>query len=100
MPGHTVVLVHGAFADASGFAGVIRELESAGHTALAPPNPLRGGRDQPPQRLGHRRPAHHMQRPQRPGPEDQRPPEPGIPSRMTCQLPGKVADHGSKDVLG
>jgi pimeloyl-ACP methyl ester carboxylesterase len=37
----TVVLVHGAFADASGFAGVIRELESAGHTVLAPPNPLR-----------------------------------------------------------
>ena len=37
----TVVLVHGAFADASGFAGVIRELESAGHTAIAPPNPLR-----------------------------------------------------------
>src|SRR5258705_2429608 len=42
MPGPTVVLVHGAFADASGFAGVIRELESAGHTSLAPPNPLRG----------------------------------------------------------
>src|ERR1700745_519828 len=42
MPGPTVVLVHGAFADASGFAGVIRELESAGHTTLAPPNPLRG----------------------------------------------------------
>ena len=42
MPGPTVVLVHGAFADASGFAGVIRELESAGHTALAAPNPLRG----------------------------------------------------------
>src|SRR6516225_9754400 len=41
MPGPTVVLVHGAFADASGFAGVIRELESAGHTVLAPPNPLR-----------------------------------------------------------
>ena len=38
----TVVLVHGAFADASGFAGVIRELESAGHTVIAPPNPLRG----------------------------------------------------------
>jgi pimeloyl-ACP methyl ester carboxylesterase len=37
----TVVLVHGAFADASGFAGVIRELESAGHTVIAPPNPLR-----------------------------------------------------------
>jgi pimeloyl-ACP methyl ester carboxylesterase len=42
MPGPTVVLVHGAFADASGFGGVIRELENAGHTVLAPPNPLRG----------------------------------------------------------
>lgn len=38
----TVVLVHGAFADASGFGGVIRELISAGHQAVAPPNPLRG----------------------------------------------------------
>ena len=37
----TVVLVHGAFADASGFAGIIRELGSAGVTAIAPPNPLR-----------------------------------------------------------
>jgi pimeloyl-ACP methyl ester carboxylesterase len=37
----TVVLVHGAFADASGFGGVIRELQSAGHTVLAPPNALR-----------------------------------------------------------
>jgi pimeloyl-ACP methyl ester carboxylesterase len=37
----TVVLCHGAFADASGFAGVIRELEGAGHTVIAPPNPLR-----------------------------------------------------------
>jgi pimeloyl-ACP methyl ester carboxylesterase len=37
----TIVLVHGAFADASGFAGVIRELQSAGHTVVAPPNPLR-----------------------------------------------------------
>ena len=35
------VLVHGAFADASGFTGVIRELGSAGHTVVAPPNPLR-----------------------------------------------------------
>jgi len=31
----TVVLVHGAFADASGFARVIRELQSAGHTVVA-----------------------------------------------------------------
>src|SRR6201984_3322099 len=37
----TIVLVHGAFADASGFAGVIRELNSAGHAVIAPPNPLR-----------------------------------------------------------
>src|SRR6516164_7497613 len=38
----TFVLVHGAFADASGFAGVIRELEAAGHSVVAVPNPLRG----------------------------------------------------------
>lgn len=38
----TVVLVHGAFADASGFGGVIRELSGAGHAVVAPPNPLRG----------------------------------------------------------
>jgi pimeloyl-ACP methyl ester carboxylesterase len=37
----TVVLVHGAFADASGFAGIITELEAAGHSVVAPPNPLR-----------------------------------------------------------
>src|ERR1700758_4898734 len=40
-PSPTIVLVHGAFADASGFAGVIRELQSAGHTVVAAPNPLR-----------------------------------------------------------
>jgi pimeloyl-ACP methyl ester carboxylesterase len=38
----TVVLVHGAFADASGFGGVIRELTASGHDVVAPPNPLRG----------------------------------------------------------
>ncbi|HSW80746.1 MAG TPA: alpha/beta hydrolase [Candidatus Saccharimonadales bacterium] len=38
----TIVLVHGAFADASGFAGVIKELETAGYDVVAPPNPLRG----------------------------------------------------------
>ena len=37
----TVVLVHGAFADASGFAAVIRELQAGGVTVVAPPNPLR-----------------------------------------------------------
>ncbi|RMI28933.1 alpha/beta fold hydrolase [Nocardia stercoris] len=38
----TIVLVHGAFADASGFAGVIAELTGTGHQVVAPPNPLRG----------------------------------------------------------
>jgi pimeloyl-ACP methyl ester carboxylesterase len=38
----TVVLVHGAFADASGFAGIITELSASGYRVLAPPNPLRG----------------------------------------------------------
>jgi hypothetical protein len=37
----TVVLVHGAFADASGFGGVIRELTTSGYDVVAPPNPLR-----------------------------------------------------------
>jgi pimeloyl-ACP methyl ester carboxylesterase len=37
----TVVLVHGAFADASGWAGVINELQSDGVPVIAPPNPLR-----------------------------------------------------------
>src|SRR5262245_30694124 len=38
----TVVLVHGAFADASIWARVIPELQHAGLTVLAPANPLRG----------------------------------------------------------
>jgi pimeloyl-ACP methyl ester carboxylesterase len=38
----TVVLVHGAFADASGYGGIISELISAGIKVVAPPNPLRG----------------------------------------------------------
>jgi pimeloyl-ACP methyl ester carboxylesterase len=38
----TVVLVHGAFADASSWAGVIPILQAAGIAVLAPPNPLRG----------------------------------------------------------
>ena len=37
----TVVLVHGAFADASGWGGVISRLSAAGITAYAPANPLR-----------------------------------------------------------
>jgi pimeloyl-ACP methyl ester carboxylesterase len=37
----TVVLVHGAFADASGYAGVIRELQTRGVEVRAPMNPLR-----------------------------------------------------------
>ncbi|HEV7751296.1 MAG TPA: alpha/beta hydrolase [Baekduia sp.] len=38
----TVVLVHGAFADASGWSGVIARLEQQGYPVIAPPNPLRG----------------------------------------------------------
>lgn len=37
----TVVLVHGAFADASGFRGVIEILRAQGHPVVAVPNPLR-----------------------------------------------------------
>jgi pimeloyl-ACP methyl ester carboxylesterase len=38
----TVVLVHGAFADASSWRGVHDHLAQAGVAVLAPPNPLRG----------------------------------------------------------
>lgn len=38
----TVVLVHGAFADASGWAGVITSLQASGINVLAVANPLRG----------------------------------------------------------
>jgi len=40
----TVVLVHGAFADASGWAGVITRLQAAGIPVIAPANPLRAFR--------------------------------------------------------
>jgi pimeloyl-ACP methyl ester carboxylesterase len=38
----TVVLVHGAFVDASSWNGVIAELKAAGLDVVAPPNLLRG----------------------------------------------------------
>jgi pimeloyl-ACP methyl ester carboxylesterase len=38
----TVVLVHGAFADSSGWDGVIQHLQAAGIQVTAAPNPLRG----------------------------------------------------------
>jgi pimeloyl-ACP methyl ester carboxylesterase len=38
----TVVLVHGAFADASSWNGVIERLQANGVQVKAPPNPLRG----------------------------------------------------------
>jgi pimeloyl-ACP methyl ester carboxylesterase len=38
----TVVLVHGAFADASSWNGVITRLQAKGVTVIAPANPLRG----------------------------------------------------------
>ncbi|QYX82199.1 alpha/beta fold hydrolase [Streptomyces akebiae] len=41
-PKPTVVLVHGAFADASGWSGVVSRLRKAGYPVVAPANPLRG----------------------------------------------------------
>ena len=38
----TVVLVHGAFADASSWTGVIQRLQTRGVQVTAPANPLRG----------------------------------------------------------
>ena len=38
----TIILVHGAFADASGFRGLYDELLGEDLTIVAPPNPLRG----------------------------------------------------------
>ena len=38
----TIVLVHGAFSDASSWRRVYDHLVRDGHTVLAPPNPLRG----------------------------------------------------------
>jgi len=38
----TVVLVHGAFADASGWTGVVERLQAEGVQVTAPANPLRG----------------------------------------------------------
>ncbi|WP_406090738.1 alpha/beta fold hydrolase [Streptomyces sp. NBC_01013] len=38
----TAVLVHGAFADAASWTGVIAELQNDGIPVVAPPNPLRG----------------------------------------------------------
>jgi pimeloyl-ACP methyl ester carboxylesterase len=38
----TIVLVHGAFADASGWTGAAQRLQKLGYTVIAPANPLRG----------------------------------------------------------
>jgi pimeloyl-ACP methyl ester carboxylesterase len=38
----TIVLVHGAFAESSGWDAVIDQLLDAGHPVIAAPNPLRG----------------------------------------------------------
>ena len=38
----TIVLVHGAFADASGFGAVTGRLQRRGYTVISPANPLRG----------------------------------------------------------
>jgi pimeloyl-ACP methyl ester carboxylesterase len=41
-PKPTIVLEHGAWADASGWTGEIQLLQADGYTVYAPPNPLRG----------------------------------------------------------
>ncbi|RMI28934.1 alpha/beta fold hydrolase [Nocardia stercoris] len=41
-PKPTIVLVHGAWADAAGWTPVVTELQQAGFRVEAPPNPLRG----------------------------------------------------------
>ena len=41
-PKPTIVLVHGAWADSSGWADVTRRLQDDGYPVLAPANPLRG----------------------------------------------------------
>lgn len=41
-PKPTIVLVHGAFVDASSWNGVVERLEQRGYSVVAPPNPLRG----------------------------------------------------------
>ena len=38
----TIVLVHGAFADASSWSGVVERVLQGGHHVVAPANPLRG----------------------------------------------------------
>ena len=40
----TIVLVHGAWADASSWTGVIQRLQAAGHDVVALPNGLRGAK--------------------------------------------------------
>ena len=42
MANPTIVLIHGAFGDASSWRPVFDRLAGDGHTVLAPPNPLRG----------------------------------------------------------
>jgi pimeloyl-ACP methyl ester carboxylesterase len=41
-PKPTIVLVHGAFVDASSWSGVVARLEQRGYPVIAPANPLRG----------------------------------------------------------
>ncbi|GAB2997073.1 alpha/beta hydrolase [Streptomyces pseudoechinosporeus] len=38
----TIVLIHGAFTDASSWSGVVTRLQKQGHRVVAPPVPLRG----------------------------------------------------------
>ena len=46
----TIVLIHGAFGDASSWRPVFNRLVDDGHTVLAPPNPCAGFPTTPPTR--------------------------------------------------
>jgi pimeloyl-ACP methyl ester carboxylesterase len=53
----TVVLVHGAFADASGFVGIFRELVTSGYDVVAPPNRCAAWPPTPPPSVRWSRPS-------------------------------------------
>lgn len=42
-----MVLVHGAWADSTSWAGVVARLQARGYRVVVPPNPLRGLPDDP-----------------------------------------------------
>src|SRR4051794_41901669 len=98
----TVVLVHGAFADASSWNGVVEILQRQGHAVVAPANPLRGIAadsaylaavldqiDSPVLLVGHSYGGGGGDQPPPRGPETRRPPS---PSRRPPPAGGRAVD--------